>query len=803
MLDDMKYALRRLIKSPKFTALTLFVMTTGLSLCIYMIGFLQSTMIAPLPFENGHLVRKVTTIVDGVTYDGSSLRLHEYEELKASQTIFSTFDAYATSGINLSTSDKVMRYSSHRVTPTFFAMSHANTQLGRLFESKDLQAGSDKVAILTDKLWAELYARDSNVIGEKLRLNGENYTIIGVTEKGYSFPDSAELYLPFNLTTLGIKREDSPYVSVHGVLKEGVSDDQAINEVSAYFNTLKTQYPELNSNIQGYVWTYQQEMIGSGGDAIIATMIISVALILILACVNVGNLLLSRAIEQNKEIAIRSALGAPRATIIKQMMWESIVICSISGLFAILMAGYAVHLSVEYFSTSMPIEAPYFWHNNMSPETILLAIFICIATALFTGFLPAWRASATDINAVLRDGTRGAQSKNTGRLSMVIVIAEVALSCALILVSVSMVNAIDNIEKADYGMKKSGYLTARVNLDPTRYESEESRLNYYNNLRDELMQDPAVKGVSYASSMPHTWGYWTNFALEQVDYGKDPNYPAANQNLVDVNFLETMGLELKEGRWFGKQDTLNSPKVAVVTQNFVDKFFPGSSPIGKRMKWLEEEEQWYTIVGVTNSIVLGQPIESNKNRTAVFVPYQQSPRRNMLMAIVTDRAPDLLRTTLNSAALKVDKDTPPYNIQSVEDAIRERIAGMNFISKTFLSFAIASMVLAFSGIYGVMSTSITQKRQEIGVRRALGANDQDVLVHFTKKGFKQLAIGLVIGLPAGIGLVQLMSSAGIAAGSLVIFIGVPVLILMVVLCAIYFPVRQSLCVEPAVILRDE
>ncbi|WP_462172306.1 ABC transporter permease [Pseudoalteromonas xiamenensis] len=804
MFDDIRYAMRRLLKTPKFSALTIFVMTTGLSLCIFMVGFLQSTLLAPLPFEHGEKVRKVTTVVDGVIYDGATLRLHEFEELREKQQIFSQIDAYKILGVNLSTSDKVMRYETHYVTPTFFSMSDGHATLGRLFEPMDLEKGHDNVAVLSYVLWQELYAGNEQIIGEKLRINGENYTVIGVTSQGYRFPGSAKLYLPFTDTTHGVKRENSPYVAVHGLLRDSVSDAQAMTFIQQFFTELKEQYPELNSNIQGYIWTYQDEMVGNGGEGILTTMMISVALILLLACINVGNLLLSRAIEQNKEIAIRSALGAPRATLIKQMMWESVIICCVSGLFSILIAGFTVNLSVQYFSTGMPIEAPYYWHENMTSDTLFAAVAICIATIFVTGFLPAWRASRTDINAVLRDGTRGAQSKGTGRLSKIIVISEVALSCALILVSVSMVNAVGELEKADYGVASKGYLTARVGLDPNRYATTESRIQYYENLKDLLKQDPNVTGVAYASSLPHTWGYLTNFALEQFDYGKEPNYPSANLNLVDTEFNETLDLTLVEGRWFTPQDNETSPMVAVVSQNFVDKYYPNESPIGKRFVWVDEDDApWITIIGVSENVIFGQPVEGNKIRSSVFVPYKQSPRRNMLLAITSNGDPDLLRSSLNRAALQLDKDTPAYSVKAVEVAIAERIGGMNFVSRIFLSFAIASMVLAFSGIYGVMANSIAQKRQEVGVRRALGASDSDVLRHFTIKGMKQLSIGLLVGLPAGFGLVTLMAQAGIASGSVAIFIAVPTLILLVVVCAVYFPVKHSLAFEPAVALRDE
>ncbi|AZZ98670.1 ABC transporter permease [Pseudoalteromonas sp. R3] len=803
MIEDIQYTLRRLLKAPRFTALTLFVMTTGLALCIYMFSFIQSTIQAPLPFSGGERMVRITINSNGTIYDGPSVRLHEYLELKQRLTTVDAVDAFAIRGANLSTGDRALRYRAHLVTPELFSLSGGRAVLGRLLSDADMLPGQDKVVVLGYALWQELFAGDANVVGKTLTVNGTAHTIIGVSEQGYRFPSDATLYLPFSLSTQGLDRKDSPYVAMYARLKPGTERAELAQEVAQYFNQLRQAHPQLNSNVLGHVWTFQDELVGSGGTQIVATMYISVFMILLLACVNVGNLLLSRALENTKETAIRSALGAPRATLIKQMLIESTLISVLSGTFAILLAGWGVEVSVNYFATAMPIEMPYWWHANFTQSSLLVAFAIVIATALLTGLLPAWRATSTDINTVLRDGTRGAQGQKNARLSKLIVALEVALSCALIMVSAAMVNGIDTINRADYGMRTTNYITARVQLPDLGYESEDSRRQYFSTLSTLILQQSEIDQVTMASSMAHTWGAYNNFAIEGQDYGRMAQYPAANLNVIANNFFEMLDVTLIAGRRFNNQDNKDAPKVVIVTQSFASQFFPAGSALGKRIRYVEQGDDWFTIVGVVNDVILGQPTGNNLIRTTTFVPFEQMPRSYMHLAIQGKGKQASIRQALERAALKADPSVPPYRVMSIEPAVAERVAGMNFVSKVFTLFALASMVIAFSGIYAVMANAIAQKQQEVGIRRALGASDSEILIHFIWQGSKQLGVGLMFGLPAGFALVNLMTQAGLAQSHPLITLGVPLLIATVILAAIMVPVNAALRLEPAAALRDE
>ena len=802
-LNDIKYAFRLMLKNPKFTALTVFVMTTGLTLCIYMFSFINGTLTADLPFEGGDRIKKVSTIVNGVKYGGASIRVHEYEEMKVRQQSFEVFDAFQVGTANVSTSDKSMRYRGHFVSPEFFEISEGKAILGRLISDNDLLPGAEKVTVLGYEMWQSLFAGNTDVIGKKIRVNSVPHTLVGVTQEGYKFPAASTIFMPYNATSKGVQREKAQYVGVYGRVKPGISDEAVLAEINQFFKEFESLYPKLYSNTSGNIWSFQEEAMGDGTSVIVFMMQLSVALILLLACINVGNLLLSRAFEKNKETAIRTALGAPRSRLVSQLMWESFLICFTSGVLSILFAGWWLELSFSQLIDGLPIPAPFWWTMGLNTSSLIIAALITLATAIITGILPAWKATKGDFNAVLRDGTRGAQSKNSGRLSKIIVGTEVALSCALLILSTSLVVSVKNINDTDYGMNIDGYLTARIGLPEVNYKEPEKRILYYQALAQKLKTDDAVEGVAFSNALPSTWGNAQNMMLEGVDYGKKPQHPSANWVTISNDFFNVMDIKLIEGRGFDSRDKINTPLTAVVTQNFIDNHFPGQTVLGKRFKFVEGQGQWVTIVGVVNDVIFGQPFAYNKSRSTAFLSMNQDGKRFMSVAIKAKGDANDLRTLLADTSLKLERDAPPYSVMTLREGVLQRVGGMNFVSEIFMVFAIASMILAFSGIYGVMSNSIVQKTQEIGVRRALGADNFEIFKHFLKQASIQLLGGLIIGLPIGVALVQLLSGSGLVEANNIVFVLVPAFITLIILIAVIAPVARALKIEPCSALRYE
>jgi len=807
IFSDINFALRTLIKNPKFTALTVFVMTTGLTLCIYMFSFIQGTMVAPLPFKDGERIRAVDMIYNGMTYQGTSIRVHDFEDLKKRVQSYEVFDAYDIATVNLSTNDRAVKYTGHFVTENFFEISEAQPLLGRLITNEDALSGAEPVAVISHTLWQSLFAGEAEVLGKKLRVNTQPTTIVGVMPDSYQFPDAGRIWLPYNTTGVGKKRSEGDYVAVYGVLKPGVTDELANTEIKSLMAELEAKYPKLNSNTSARVWTIQEASMGDGTAVIILAMELAVGFILLLACINVGNLLFSRATEKGKETAIRTALGAPRATIVMQMMWESVLICSISGVLAVLFSGLWLEQSNKDLLDAFPFDPPFWWNMMLTETSIIAAIVITLVTAFITGILPAIKATSGDFNATLRDGTRGAQSKSSGRLSKIIVISEVVLSCALLMLSTGMVYSVNQQNNIDYGTTIENVFTTRVGLPKAEYQDLEKRQQYYQNVIAALQVKPEIEEVSITRTLPGNWASYENIAIDGVDYGKKPQYPSSNSVGIEHNYFQVMEVNLRKGRVFDSRDKIGSPLTAVVTDNFVRKYFKGGEVLGKRFKFIEGDKDWYTIIGVVNEIIHGQPTAVNEDKPTAFISLQQTPKR-FVSIVVKTKASDAstvagLPGIVTGVTQQIERDAPAYDVKTLRASIEQRNAGMNFVSELFLVFAAASMVLAFSGIYGVMSNTIVQKTQEIGIRRALGADEGDIYKHFIIQGVKQLSIGLIIGIPMGVALVKMLEQSSLAQGTLMLYIVIPALISAVIFLAIYYPVQRALKMEPCSALRYE
>jgi len=807
IFSDINFALRTLIKNPKFTALTVFVMTTGLTLCIYMFSFIQGSMVAPLPFKDGERIRAIDMIYNGMTYQGTSIRVHDFEDLKKRVQSYEVFDAYDIATVNLSTNDRAVKYTGHFVTESFFEISEAKALLGRLLSNEDGLSGAEPVAVISHTLWQSLFAGDVDILGKKLRVNTQPTTIVGVMPDSYQFPDAGRIWLPYTTTAVGQARSEGDYVAVYGVLKPGITDELANTEISSLMAELEVKYPKLNSNVSAKVWTMQESAMGDGTSVIILAMELAVGFILLLACINVGNLLFSRATEKGKETAIRTALGAPRATIVMQMMWESVLICSISGVLAVLFSGLWLEQSNRDLLDAFPFDPPFWWNMVITESSIIAAIIITLTTAFITGILPALKATSGDFNATLRDGTRGAQSKSAGRLSKAIVISEVVLSCALLMLSTGMVYSVNQQNNIDYGTTIENVFTTRVGLPEAEYQDLEKRQQYYQNIITDLKAKPEVEDVSITRTLPGNWATYENIAIDGVDYGKKPQYPSSSSVGIAHNYFEVMEVNLREGRVFDSRDKMGSPYTAVVTENFVQKYFKDGDALGKRFKFIESDKDWYTIIGVVNEVIHGQPTAVNIDKPTAFISLQQTPRR-FVSIVVKTKVSDAstvagLSDIVTGVMQKIERDAPAYDVKTLRASIEERNAGMNFVSELFLVFAAASMVLAFSGIYGVMSNTIVQKTQEIGIRRALGADEGDIYKHFIIQGLKQLVLGLIIGIPMGIALVKMLEQSSLAQGSLMLYIIIPVLISAVIFLAIYYPVQRALKLEPCSALRYE
>lgn len=805
-LSDLKYAIRLLLKTPGFTVLTLLVMAAGIGLSVYLFAFFNTILYKDLPFKDGGSLVRLHSSQNGVKNIGD-INLHDYYEIRTQVRGLKEFGAYRDASFNVSGREGARRYSGIAAESNIFQLTRTKPALGREFTGAENQAGAENVVVIGHDLWQNQFAGDTQVIGQMLRINGISHKVIGVMPQGYFFPDIAELWVPLREDATQLARGAAGAVYGLAHLEEGVSIRDVNRELAVIMQRIEEKYPKTNTGIGAYITAIPMSIV-EDGIGVVYSMQIAAILILMLAAINVGNLLLSRAIERGKETAIRVALGAPRSRLISQMLWESIIICSIGGIIGLLVIAWGFEVT-EVITAAFFVDRPSFWWKfGIDGFTLKLFVLFVLATILITGLLPAWRNSGADFNAVLRDGTRGALGKKTGRLNRVLVISEIFLSITVLIVASVMVVTAYVRTHADYGANTDNILTAKIRLTDSSYDSPEKQAQFARTLQSRLENSVGIGDVMIASALPGAYSINPAIALEGKEYTKDRGYPRANYIVVTPGSLAKLGVELKEGRYFNGGDDGLEKKSAIVTDSFVSRHFPNESAIGKRLRIAGvdgNESDWITIVGVVEHTIQGGANEESGKRASIFRPFAQAPRNQITIAMEMKADRSTAVQTLRKTLQSIDPELPAFRIEPYAEAITRVNAPIQFISKVFLLFGIAAVILAASGIYGVMSNTVNQRTQEIGVKRALGAMEERITKEFLITGFRQLLWGAIPGLLAGgaMGFVMSQIFGGGNTALIIIAIAIVTVIGSVVMFATYLPTRRVLQMEPSEALRYE
>ena len=804
IIQDFNYALRLLAKKPGFTALTTLVMAAGIGISVYMFSFFNTVLYRDLPFQDGDSIVLISSSENGKR-DADSINLLDYAEVRNSVLGLSEFGAYQNGSVNVSGRDGARRYKAIYAQANIFAITRTKALIGREFLPGDNLYGAEPVTVIGYNIWQNQFGGEQNVIDQLLQVNGSNHRIIGVMPQGYLFPNTAQLWLPLQVDNNQLTRETAQIV--HGIAH--INDNSTVAEINqrlqVVMQRLELKYPNTNSGISAYITSIP----GKGerdAHAVIYSMHIVAMLILLLASINVGNLLLSRAVERGKETAIRIALGAPRSRLISQMLWESIIICSLGGVIGLLVLAWGLEITNSITATFFVDPPAFWWTFGVNAYTMKLFFTILISTILVTGLLPAWKNSGGDFNSVLRDGTRGALGKKAGRLNRILVISEIFISMTVLIAAGVMVVAAYIQSHEDIGADIQNTLIAKIRLSDDNYVSGEKKVQFTQTLETSLAKGVGIKSVMISSALPGDWSRRTNFLLAGKEYTKDnnTNYPKANYIAIMPGALGTLGVELQQGRYFDSSDNGLKKKTALVSENFAKSHYPNGSPIGKKLRVTDDDpDAWITIVGVVGNTIQGS--REDKHIPTIFRPFTQDPRQQLTVAMHMNADVAKVTDTLRQTLMSIDPQLPSFQIETYEQNNVRFTAPIRFISSLITLFALAALVLAASGIYGVMANTISQRTQEIGIKRALGADEQSITREFMMTGFKQFLIGGLPGLLAGCGMGFAMSKI-FGTGNLALFIIafiMTILIGSVVMLATFLPTRAALSMEPSEALHYE
>lgn len=802
-LLDIKYAFRMLLKKFSFTLFSVSVMAAGLGLCIFMLAFISSIMTRPLPFPQGEQMYTVDSLFNGNKHGGGAINILDYQVLKNESTSFEEIGTYSMRTASLSNGDRAQRFSGIYTSVNIFDFTKTYPILGRIFTEDDTRIGAEPVAIISYKVWSDYFIKDTSVVGQTVQINGVTTEIVGIMPEGFEFPIAGEIWLPQIINTSIVERKKSETLALFVKKKADVPLAEAEQDLKSIMANLEQTYPETNSNKSVYINSFQAALIGDGASMITGLILVAVLFILLLSCVNVGNLLLARANERAKETAIRVALGAPQIRLIMQMMWESTFISLLGGGIGLILAVLGLNLLENILPQMLPMDPPYWWVMELDSKLLLQSIVIMFITIVLTGIVPAWKMTRSNLNIVLRDSTRGAVSKRAGKLNQFLVTFEIALSCILLSISGVLYVVLQEANEVEYGANIENKLTARVALPEASYQSYSDRLAYFQRLTQKLN---ALPGVNYSGAMSTLPGQRTaqkSLTVEDLEVINN-QYPSAGEVVSFSGSMKALNMQLVEGRYFDSRDNKDSMQVAIVTESMADLLWPNQSAIGKRYKFNNDSE-WVSVVGVVRHVIHGQPLARSKYRPTTYRPYEQ--KFNNSMSIFIDVNGDITKYSkafLESAG-SIDPQVPAYNIISLQVMIDKSIGSLIFVRDLFAVFAVCALIIASSGIYGVLANSTTRRTQEIGIRRALGANDAQVLSLLMKQGWFQLVIGLSIGLPVGyLGSQGIVSIVGPDTNEYYItFFVIPVLIGFVVSIATYIPAKKAIKSDPSAALRYE
>jgi len=802
LLNDIHYGVRMLIKSPGFTLVAVIALALGIGANAAIFSVVNGVLLRPLPYkEPERLVMLRETKLP--QFPEFSVAAGNFLEWKRQNTVFERLVAFRGASLNLSGTGDPERLRALNVTDGFFAMLGGQPELGRDFLPEEDQPGHSNVVILSHGLWQRRFGGDPKILNRVLTLSGQSYTVVGVMSAAFKFgsSDSAiDLWTPMGFTEQQAQSHGGHYLAAIGQLRNGVKVDQASAEMKAIAARVAAQFPDsagwdvtLIPLLEYFVRTIKPALL---------VLLVAVAFVLLIACANVANLLLGRAAGRQREIATRTALGAGRWRIIRQLLTESILLSLIGGTVGVLLANWGMDLLL----TLAPSDLPRMNNVSLDLRTLGFTIAITLLTGLIFGLVPAWHASKPNLIETMKDASRG--STEGGRRKLIrstLVVVEVASALVLLVGAGLMIKSFWRLQQVDPGFNPDKALTVSLSLPRNKYPEETQQAAFFQQLIEKASALPGVQAAGAAQVIPLDDDFLFSF---QID-GRPPLPPGASQSTnfysVSAGYFKAMGIPLQRGRLLTERDTKDSPRVAVINETMAKKIFPGEDPLGKRITFdnRDKNPRWYEIVGIVGDVKQYGLDQATTLQT--YEPYTQQPFPYMTLVVRTAGDPTTLSAAIRSEILAIDKDQPTTSTRTLNELFSTSMAQQRFSMVLLGVFASVALILAAVGIYGVLSYAVTQRTHEIGIRMALGAGQRDVLRLVVGQGMLLTVIGVISGLLAAFGLTRLMASLlfGVTATDALTFASVASVLIAVALFACYIPARRAMRVDPLVALRYE
>jgi predicted permease len=807
--QDIRQSFRRLGKQPGFTAVVLLTLALGIGANTAIFSVVNTVLLRPLPYREPSRLVTIQHHYPTLQLD-APVSAPGFQAYHDDTRIFDAVSVETSWSANLTGVGEPVRLRGGRVSGDYFRTIGVPAALGRALLPEDDAPGREREVVISDGLWKRLFGAERSIVGRTISLNGEGYTVVGVMPPSFNdfWSRDVEIWRPLALTPDNFVADNftNEWLNLTARLKPGVTLDQAARDMRAFAEKLKRDNPGSFPE----KWTLKVTSLDeiATGDIRPALLVLlgAVGFVLLIACANVANLLLARAAGRTKEVAIRSALGAERWHIIRQLLTESVVLSLIGGAVGLLLAYWSVRALVAV----NPGNVPRVQEMGIDANVLLFTLIISLGTGLLFGVMPALQISRTDLQTTLREGGRGSSDRSGHRVRRVLVVAEVALALTLLVGAGLLVRSSARLSGVDPGFDPNDVVTFSLSLPEIKYPTDTAINAFWDELFPAIAQVRGVRSVGSTSVMPFGGGWSTgSFNVEGYQPPPDANGPWGDIRIISPGFLETLKVPVLAGHVFTEQEARNPRPVAVVDEEFVRRFYKSpADAIGKRI-WRgaptpNDSTRFITIVGVVGH-TKHEGLAADP-RVQLYIPYEQfGGVSRMDIAVRTTGDPTRYVSAIRAAVNSVDKDEPIANVRTLDDLVSSSM-GQRRLSMTLLGvFAGIALLLASVGIYGVMAYSVVQRTREMGLRMALGARQSDVLALVLRQGMTLVLSGVVIGVVCALAITRVMASQlySVRPTDPVTFVSVAVILASIALVATLVPAWRATMVDPTVALREE
>ncbi|MGE3435833.1 MAG: ABC transporter permease [Blastocatellales bacterium] len=800
LMQDLRYGARMLMKQPGFTFVAIVTLALGIGANTAIFSVVNAVLLRPLPYEESERLVVLHETNPQQGRDEMNISYPNFTDWRARSQSFEQMAAFRSGGIILTGKNEPARLQATVVSADFFALLRVKPLRGRAFLPEEDKVGGAPVVVVSHAFWQSRFGGDENLVGQQITLNGKSNTVVGVMPPGFVFPagDETEVWMPLGPLADQMQNRAVHVLIALGRLKQGVELRQAQAELQSIANRIQQQYPSADPG-HGAQLISSFESVAKNARPALLVLLIAVGFLLLIACANVANLLLARAEVRQKEIAIRSALGASRGRIVRQLLTESLLLAIAGGALGLLLAWWGI----DALAGSLPDDLPRAKEIGVDRVVLGFTVALSVLTGMIFGIIPALTIAKSALSETLKEGGRTSAGFGRGRIRGALIVSEVALSLALLAGAGLLIKSFWRLMQVNPGFQTGHLLTLNVTLLGDKYEESAPVISFFRELPARLGALPGVKAVSAVSSLPISGGDGNgNLTIEGREF-PPAQTPAASFRRILPNYFSAMGIPLKQGREFDERDT-GVEKVVIINEGMARRFWPDGGAVGKRIKvGPPQNEPWLTIVGVVGDVKnIGLEADA---LLATYEPHPQRPWSTMNLAIRTETEPLSLAAAVRAELRAMEKNLLIRTPSTMDERIRLSVAPRRFNMALLVVFAALALLLAGAGVYGVMSYTVTQRTHEIGVRMALGAGAIDVLKLIVRQGMKLIIIGALIGLAGAFALTRMMTSLlyGVSATDPVTFIAVALLLTGVALLACWIPARRAAKVDPMIALRCE